>query len=91
MWICERLGHPKERIRKILPKSDLPSDIDPLNLVILIAKEPSNPPKKSLPLFGIKDGEFIQNEDRPGLMTKREVRIQLLAELELPETGVLWI
>ena len=28
--------------------------------------------------------------DRPGLMTKRETRIQLLAELDLPEEGVIW-
>jgi precorrin-6Y C5,15-methyltransferase (decarboxylating) len=33
---------------------------------------------------------FLQHGDRPGLMTKREVRIQLLAELALPERGVLW-
>ena len=43
-----------------------------------------------LPLFGLDDGLFLQHSDRPGLMTKREVRIQLLAELELPAQGVLW-
>jgi precorrin-6Y C5,15-methyltransferase (decarboxylating) len=43
-----------------------------------------------LPLFGLADGLYLQQPDRPGLMTKREVRIQLLADLELPEAGVLW-
>ncbi len=41
-------------------------------------------------MFGLEDGLFVQHDDRPGLMTKREVRIQLLADLELPERGVLW-
>jgi len=44
----------------------------------------------SLPLFGLPDGVFLQHGDRPGLMTKREVRIQLLADLALPAAGVLW-
>jgi len=38
----------------------------------------------------LPDGVFLQHPDRPGLMTKREVRIQLLAELDLPAQGVLW-
>ena len=33
---------------------------------------------------------YHQHADHPGLMTKREVRIQLLAELDLPSAGVLW-
>jgi precorrin-6Y C5,15-methyltransferase (decarboxylating) len=41
-------------------------------------------------LFGLPGGVFLQHADRPGLMTKREVRIQLLADLDLPATGVLW-
>jgi len=54
------------------------------------------PPSRSadsadaLPLFGLDDGLWLQHDDRPGLMTKREVRIQLLADLQLPATGVLW-
>ena len=44
----------------------------------------------ALPLFGLEDGLFLQHDDRPGLMTKREVRLQLLADLELPVRGVLW-
>ena len=35
-------------------------------------------------------GLFLQHDDRPGLMTKREVRVQVLADLELPARGVLW-
>ncbi|MEB3326838.1 MAG: precorrin-6y C5,15-methyltransferase (decarboxylating) subunit CbiE [Synechococcus sp.] len=90
-WLCERLGHGAERMRRLAARAPLPLDCDPLHLVLLIA-EPAAPPvhPAALPLFGLDDGLFLQHEDRPGLMTKREVRIQLLADLELPEAGVLW-
>ncbi len=91
VWLCERLGHPAERVQRLAPGDPLPVDCDPLHLVLLIA-EPPPPPvdPAALPLFGLDDGLFLQHDDRPGLMTKREVRIQLLADLELPEAGVLW-
>jgi len=90
-WLCERLGHPAERVQRLAPQAPLPDDLDPLHLVVLIA-EPLAPvaDPAALPLFGLADGLFLQHADRPGLMTKREVRIQLLADLDLPESGVLW-
>ena len=89
-WTFERLGYPNERIKKINSINDFPIDIDPLHLVILFKK--LDPPLKpeELPLFGIKDSVFLQNSDCPGLMTKKEVRVQLLAELNLPKQGVIW-
>jgi len=92
LWLCERLGHPQERVQPLAPDQPLPADLDPLHLVVLIAREPALPPggAEQLPLFGIDDGLWLQHADRPGLMTKREVRIQLLAELRLPAAGVLW-
>ena len=91
LWLCERLGHPQERVQRLAPGEPVPLDCDPLHLVLLIA-EPPQPPAdpEALPLFGLDDGLFLQHDDRPGLMTKREVRIQLLADLELPAAGVLW-
>ena len=90
-WLCERLGHPAERVQRLAPQTPLPADLDPLHLVLLVAEPPEAPTDPTaLPLFGLEDGLFLQLEDRPGLMTKREVRIQLLADLELPATGVLW-
>ncbi len=89
-WIFEQLGHPKERIRRLFPFDELFNDIHPLNLVLLQedATDETNP--QMLPLFGVDDGVFLQHKDRPGLMTKKEIRVQLLAELELPKEGVLW-
>ena len=67
---------------------NLPKEISKLNLVVLIKKE-SNDPQSCLPLFGINDSNFLTFEDRPSLLTKRDTRIQLLADLELPESGTL--
>ncbi|MBD2423455.1 precorrin-6y C5,15-methyltransferase (decarboxylating) subunit CbiE [Cyanobium sp. FACHB-13342] len=90
-WLGERLGHPEERVQRLAPGEPVPVDCDPLHLVLLIAEPPPPPADPAaLPLFGLDDGLFLQHEDRPGLMTKREVRIQLLADLELPAAGVLW-
>lgn len=90
-WLCERLGHPAERVQRLSPQAQVPGDLDPLHLVLLIA-EPLAPvlDPAALPLLGIPDGLWLQHPDRPGLMTKREVRIQLLADLQLPAAGVLW-
>ncbi|MCX5930545.1 MAG: precorrin-6y C5,15-methyltransferase (decarboxylating) subunit CbiE [Cyanobacteria bacterium] len=90
LWLCERLGHPQERVQRLAPQAPLPADLDPLHLVLLIAEPPPPPDPTHLPLFGLDDGLWLQHPDRPGLMTKREVRIQLLADLELPVGGVLW-
>ena len=87
-WLCERLGHSAERVQRLLPADPIPADLDPLHLVVLVAEPPALP--DHLPLFGLPDGVFLQHPDRPGLMTKREVRIQLLADLDLPQEGVLW-
>ncbi len=89
-WTFERLGYKNERILKINSIEDFPTDIDPLHLVILFQKEEPIINSKDLPLFGIEDSVFLQNPDCPGLMTKREVRVQLLAELNLPKQGIIW-
>ena len=90
LWLCENLGHPDERVQLIAPHTALPTDLQPLLIALLIAREPAAPDPHQLPLFGLDDGLYLQHSDHPGLMTKREVRIQLLAELALPPQGVLW-
>jgi precorrin-6Y C5,15-methyltransferase (decarboxylating) len=90
LWLFERLGHPRERVLRLALGDPLPDPLDPLHLVLLIAEAPPDPDPAVLPLFGLQDGLWLQAEDHPGLMTKREVRIQLLADLDLPGRGVLW-
>ncbi|CAK24133.1 bifunctional cobalt-precorrin-7 (C(5))-methyltransferase/cobalt-precorrin-6B (C(15))-methyltransferase [Synechococcus sp. CS-197] len=90
LWLCEALGHHDERVQRLEATRPCPDDLHPLHLVVLLAQPPAASAAEALPLFGIADGDYLQHDDRPGLMTKREVRIQLLADLELPEQGVLW-
>ena len=87
-WLCEEVGLKKEKITLILSDEILPNYISDLNIVILLKKEIIHS-KTSLPLFGIDDNYFKTFNDRPNLITKREIRVQILANLELPETGTL--
>ncbi len=88
-WLCEEIGYDNENIRKLNLKDSLPSDISSLNIVVL-TKTKEDFSINNLPLLGISDHIFKTFEDRPNLFTKREVRIQILADLELPKDGVIW-
>jgi len=88
-WLCEEIGFDNENIRKLNLKDSLPSDISSLNIVVL-TKTKNNFSNINLPLFGINDSVFKTFDDRPNLFTKREVRVQILADLELPKNGVIW-
>ena len=90
IWLCENLGHNSERVLQLKRSDPLPENLASLLTVLLIAEPSAAPPLERLPLFGLEDGLFLQHADHPGLMTKREVRIQLLADLDLPKQGVLW-
>ena len=87
-WLCEEIGFKNERIRKLNLKDSLPSDISNLNVIVLIKIE-RNYKYKNQPLFGLKDDTFKTFTDRPNLLTKREVRIQILADLDLPDKGTI--
>ncbi len=88
-WLCEEIGFENEKIRKLNLKESFPSDISSLNIVVL-KKTKKNYSNNNLSLFGISDHIFKTFEDRPNLLTKREVRVQILADLELPKNGVIW-
>jgi len=87
-WLIEEIGLEKEKIRLIANDENLPQIISDLNIVILLKKNINNL-KHSLPLFGINDSFFKTFDDRPNLITKREIRIQILADLELVEHATL--
>ncbi|MDC3141963.1 precorrin-6y C5,15-methyltransferase (decarboxylating) subunit CbiE [Prochlorococcus sp. AH-716-I17] len=88
-WLCEEIGFDNENIRKLDLTESLPSNISSLNVVVL-TKTKKNYSNNNLPLFGISDHIFKTFDDRPNLFTKREVRIQILADLDLPKNGVIW-
>lgn len=87
-WLFEEIDSKNEKINLVKNEENLPQKISDLNLVILLKKE-INFSKLNLPLFGISDNHFKTFDDRPNLITKREIRIQILADLELPQFGTL--
>ncbi|MEO1740388.1 MAG: precorrin-6y C5,15-methyltransferase (decarboxylating) subunit CbiE [Cyanobacteria bacterium J06629_9] len=89
VWCCENLGGPNEVIRAFAP-SQLPATVASLHLWVLQRQAPAAPNPSSLPLLGIPDEEFNRFADRPGLMTKRAVRILALAELSLQPQQIVW-
>ncbi|MGF1459565.1 MAG: precorrin-6y C5,15-methyltransferase (decarboxylating) subunit CbiE [Leptolyngbyaceae cyanobacterium] len=89
LWICENLGGAAERIRRYSLATVPRTEVAPLNVVIL-QRVDGAVDLANLPLLGIPDGAFLSFRDRPGLMTKREVRVQILAELALQPHQIIW-
>ncbi|MBJ7900412.1 MAG: precorrin-6y C5,15-methyltransferase (decarboxylating) subunit CbiE [Cyanobacteria bacterium RI_101] len=95
MAVAENLGAPEgEQIRFFDPSAwEGRADFAPLNIVILLRKTPAPAPTldlAALPRIGLPDALFASFPDRPGLMTKREIRLQILGELDLRESQVVW-
>jgi precorrin-6Y C5,15-methyltransferase (decarboxylating) len=97
MWVCENLGGADERILEFMPEKLLPEELQteafaPLNVVILhrIGENADSIHLEALPLLGIPDRLFLSFSDRPGLMTKREIRILALGELALQPGQNIW-
>jgi len=92
-WVCEDLEGEQENITHFADIEALArlnnEDFSPLNVVILIRQEIVKSLKK-LPLFGLPDRAFFSFSDRPNLITKREIRIAILGELDLQENQVIW-
>ncbi|WP_088241239.1 precorrin-6y C5,15-methyltransferase (decarboxylating) subunit CbiE [Calothrix rhizosoleniae] len=93
-WVCENLGGEDERVRCFSPREierRENSAFAALNVVVLIRQQQQEGLNlDSLPQFGIADNLFLSFSDRPGLMTKREVRTLVLAELSLCPGQVIW-
>ena len=89
VWVCEELGFQGEKLTSLKINEEFPKDISDLHIIVLSRKEVINY-KDNFPLFGINDSLFKTFNDRPNLLTKKEIRVQILADLELPENGVIW-
>jgi precorrin-6B C5,15-methyltransferase / cobalt-precorrin-6B C5,C15-methyltransferase len=92
-WVCENLGGNNERVQQWDIETLKNQEFSSLNIVILLRQsrsgiEPLDLSK--LPSFGIQDQLFLSYSDRPGLMTKREVRTLVLGELALQPKQVIW-
>jgi precorrin-6B C5,15-methyltransferase / cobalt-precorrin-6B C5,C15-methyltransferase len=91
MWICENLGGADERTIAVQHAAELEGSFAALNVVVLQRRERTDPlDLRQLPLIGIADHLFLSFRDRPGLITKREVRVLALSELDLHPSQVIW-
>jgi precorrin-6B C5,15-methyltransferase / cobalt-precorrin-6B C5,C15-methyltransferase len=90
LWVCENLGAPEEQVREFAPKTLTTESFAPLNVVVLQRQPPADPPPEHLPPIGLPDRVFATFSDRPGLITKRDIRIQILADLAPQPQQVIW-
>jgi precorrin-6B C5,15-methyltransferase / cobalt-precorrin-6B C5,C15-methyltransferase len=92
-WVCENLGGDDERVAPYDLEQLLsdPPTFAPLNLVVLLRRQqPTDFNWDTLPRLGLPDRSFLSFADRPGLMTKREIRILVLGELALTPKAIVW-
>ena len=97
LWICENLAGEPENISHF-PANRLNEltrienkAFAPLNVVILVRQNRKDPLNLStLPSIGLPDHIFHSFPDRPGLMTKREIRLLILGELALQPEQTIW-
>lgn len=91
-WVCENLGATNERVNQYSLKEVLSGSFAALNVVILIKETvlENDFDLQNLPLLGIPDQYFLSYPDRPGLITKREIRQLILGELGLQSNQVIW-
>jgi precorrin-6B C5,15-methyltransferase / cobalt-precorrin-6B C5,C15-methyltransferase len=91
MWVCENLGGPDERVSCHRPEAIRDQVFAPLNLVVLLREEQSEPnAAPSLPLLGIPETALLPQEGSRGMITRREVRLLAICYLELRPGEVLW-
>ena len=95
--ICENLGGLSEKTSKFSPlEVTRLSKLDEqhfanLNVLILIREvQQDNLELATLPLIGLPDNSFLSFGDRPGLITKKEVRLAILGELVLQPQQIVW-
>lgn len=90
-WVCENLGDETQTVESYSPQEILEQTFAPLNVVVLLRQsDPALLDLANLPQLGLSDQMFLSFNDRPGLMTKREVRLLVLGELALKPGQIIW-
>jgi precorrin-6Y C5,15-methyltransferase (decarboxylating) len=96
-YICENLGDTAEKIEyfpseEIIHLSKLESNnFASLNVLILLRQiQQDNLDTSNIPLIGLSDSSFLSFSDRPGLITKKEVRLAVIGELSLQPKQIVW-
>lgn len=91
-WVGENLGDVSERVETFDLSSLQDQVFESLTVLILLRLDSMEQilDVSTLPLMGIPDHLFHTFRDRPGLMTKREVRLLALGELGLQAHHLCW-
>lgn len=91
-WVCENLGGETERVQSWSIAELQSQAFSPLNVVVLLRQSNSATQLDlaTLPQLGLPDQMFFSFSDRPGLITKREIRLLILGELALKPGQIIW-
>lgn len=84
-FIAENLEGENERCRFMTLDEMEQTNFSPLNVVILKQRE-----TKVRSILGIADEEFHQRKPDKGLITKKEIRVLCIQELQLKEDSIVW-
>jgi len=92
-YVCENLGAPNERVTFGELADITKHTYSPLNVLILVRKP--DVPDRPLSLFGKRffgnpDEAFLQSKPKRGLLTPREIRCIVLAELDVGPSSIVW-
>ncbi|MBD1914799.1 MULTISPECIES: precorrin-6y C5,15-methyltransferase (decarboxylating) subunit CbiE [Cyanophyceae] len=90
LTVCENLGDDTETIHHLTPETTVGKTFAALNVVVLQRHHAEGLNTENLPLIGLPDRAFATFSDRPGLITKRDIRIQILADLDPKPGQVIW-
>lgn len=92
-YVCENLGAPNERVTTGDLETIAQHSYSPLNVLILVRKP--DVPDRPLSLFGKRlfgnpDEAFLQSKPKRGLLTPREIRSVVLAEMDVGPASIVW-
>ena len=90
LTVCENLGGEAETLHSLTPETVVDKTFAPLNVVVLQRQSEDFPELDQLPLIGLPDRAFATFGDRPGLITKRDIRLQILADLDSRPEQIVW-
>lgn len=90
LGVCENLGGEGETIGEFTPETIAGRGFAALNLVVLQRQPRASVDLGQLPMLGLPDDAFATFADRPGLITKRDIRIQILADLDPRPEQTIW-
>jgi precorrin-6Y C5,15-methyltransferase (decarboxylating) len=88
-WVCENLGGPDERVRRLsLEALAACDDVAPLNVLVLQRSDADWRPPPAISF--LHEDAFAKRIPKKGLITKREARLVSLAMMQLRPASVVW-